>query len=229
MHFASATAIALRMAGVPCRIGVGLYGGEEAEDAPQVRKFGSHHAHAWVEIPLRGLGWVVFDPTPPAARSSRLWPDPDQMPEPLERITLHDERDSLLSNPLAVFSDPGRFTWLWLGVAVLAVGALGLRRRGPASADAGQAVLRGESKTAHRLLLRLLEHFARAGHPRQPQESLEHWFERITRTAPAEVVRDAGALREALQAYQEIRFGGQPFDAARRQRLEHALLVIDGP
>ncbi len=232
MHFASATAIALRMAGVPCRIGVGLYGGEEAEeaeDAPQVLKFGSHHAHAWVEIPLRDVGWVVFDPTPPAARSSRLWPDPDQLAEPPERVTLRDESDSLFSNPLAVFSNPGRFTWLWLGVAVLAVGALGLRRRGPTVGDPRGAALRGESKNAHRLLLRLLEHFARAGHPRQPHESLERWFERTTRTASAEVLPDPRSLRDALLAYQEVRFGGQPFDAARRRLMEHAILAIDGP
>ena len=62
----------LRMLSVPCRIGVGLYGGVPTDRA-DTRSYGSQHAHAWVEIPLQGRGWVIFDPTPPA--------EPDPAPE----------------------------------------------------------------------------------------------------------------------------------------------------
>src|SRR5690606_9282478 len=59
MHFASATAICLRRAGIPARIGVGLHGGDTDPEDRLARVFGSQHAHAWVEVPFAGLGWVV--------------------------------------------------------------------------------------------------------------------------------------------------------------------------
>ena len=68
MHFATALAVLLRHNGIPCRIGVGLYAATGHVARGQLLSLGSKHAHAWVEIPLVGLGWVVFDPTPPAHR-----------------------------------------------------------------------------------------------------------------------------------------------------------------
>ena len=74
MHFASAAAILLRLSGVPCRIAVGLYGGDADDVDSSVRIFGSQHAHAWVELPVADMGWVVFDPTPPEQRATGSLP-----------------------------------------------------------------------------------------------------------------------------------------------------------
>jgi len=61
-HFASATALIFRAAGIPARLVGGYQGGEYNADAGyiSVRQW---DAHAWVEYHRPGLGWVRFDPT----------------------------------------------------------------------------------------------------------------------------------------------------------------------
>ncbi len=60
--FASATAVLLRMAGIPARLVGGYYGGSYNE-------YGGYYivsedmAHVWVEAYLAGIGWVSVDPT----------------------------------------------------------------------------------------------------------------------------------------------------------------------
>ncbi len=61
-HFATATVVILRTLGVPARIVTGYQG---ADPVPQdgwlvVRQA---HAHAWVEVWVRGEGWLRVDPT----------------------------------------------------------------------------------------------------------------------------------------------------------------------
>jgi transglutaminase-like putative cysteine protease len=61
-HYASAFAFAMRASGIPARIVTGYQGGE-------LNKLGNYliirqsDAHAWVEVWLRGRGWVRVDPT----------------------------------------------------------------------------------------------------------------------------------------------------------------------
>ncbi|WP_416398203.1 transglutaminaseTgpA domain-containing protein [Allohahella sp. A8] len=61
-HFASATAVILRSAGIPARIMTGYQGGEFNSTGGflVVRQY---DAHAWVEAWLEGIGWVRVDPT----------------------------------------------------------------------------------------------------------------------------------------------------------------------
>ncbi|GAA3978642.1 DUF3488 and transglutaminase-like domain-containing protein [Allohahella marinimesophila] len=61
-HFASATAVILRAAGIPARIMTGYQGGEFNSTGGflVVRQY---DAHAWVEAWLEGIGWVRVDPT----------------------------------------------------------------------------------------------------------------------------------------------------------------------
>lgn len=65
-YFSSAMAILLRAVGVPTRNVNGFLGGEwnEYEDYIAVR---AGDAHSWVEVYFEGVGWVTFDPTPPAS------------------------------------------------------------------------------------------------------------------------------------------------------------------
>ena len=65
-QFSGAMTLMLRMDGVPARVGVGFRPVARAArgDAWSVR---ASDAHAWVEVFLGGIGWVAFDPTPPAA------------------------------------------------------------------------------------------------------------------------------------------------------------------
>lgn len=63
-HFAGAAAMLLRMAGVPARVVAGFGTGRVDGGVYRVRDV---DAHAWVEVYFQGVGWVTFDPTPPAA------------------------------------------------------------------------------------------------------------------------------------------------------------------
>lgn len=60
-HFATATTVLLRAAGIPAQYVTGyivdLRGGEEV-------KVTQKQAHAWVEVFINGVGWVVLEPTP---------------------------------------------------------------------------------------------------------------------------------------------------------------------
>jgi transglutaminase-like putative cysteine protease len=67
-HFASAAALLLRLAGVPSRVVVGFATGTPQSDGRyNVR---DTDAHAWVEVYFQGIGWVAFNPTPPAAQAT---------------------------------------------------------------------------------------------------------------------------------------------------------------
>ena len=63
-HFAGAAALLLRMAGVPSRMVTGFATGVRTERGFVARDV---DAHAWIEVYFEDLGWVPFDPTPPAA------------------------------------------------------------------------------------------------------------------------------------------------------------------
>jgi hypothetical protein len=77
-YYSSAMAIMLRTLGVPTRNVTGFVGG-------QFNPYGSYYAlrqgdaHSWVEVFVRGRGWVTYDPTP-ASRAEAgprqgLWSD----------------------------------------------------------------------------------------------------------------------------------------------------------
>ena len=66
-HFAGASALLLRLAGVPTRVVVGFATGEPiGHDTYAVR---DEDAHAWIEVYFPGVGWVPFNPTPPSAQA----------------------------------------------------------------------------------------------------------------------------------------------------------------
>jgi len=64
-EFAAAMAVLLRLAGVPARVATGYRTSERLPDGGFVVR--TRHAHAWVEVPIAGGGWVPYDPTPAAA------------------------------------------------------------------------------------------------------------------------------------------------------------------
>ncbi|WP_420122483.1 transglutaminaseTgpA domain-containing protein, partial [Nakamurella sp.] len=61
-QYATAMAVMLRAVGVPARVAVGFTQG--VPDGSGAYLVNSHDAHAWVEVPFDGAGWVEFDPTP---------------------------------------------------------------------------------------------------------------------------------------------------------------------
>jgi hypothetical protein len=222
MHFASATAICLRLAGVPCRIGVGLYGGEVSAEQPGQAIFGSHHAHAWVEIRYEDFGWVVFDPTPPLGPGDeRGWPNRELPPELADALDADRDGSAGLARAIELLARPAAYPAFWLGLAGIALLTTFSRRRrstsGPAAAN-----VRPEAVSARRLLATILRELARLGHPR-PRG---HGLARYVATFAARTDLPIDDLRRAVDAYLEVRFGGRSFDAERQSRLEIALASL---
>jgi protein-glutamine gamma-glutamyltransferase len=65
-QFSGAMALMLRMAGIPARVTGGFSPGSFNRDTREWR-VRDLDAHSWVEVNFPGIGWVPFDPTPPAA------------------------------------------------------------------------------------------------------------------------------------------------------------------
>ncbi len=153
VHFASAMALMLRSVGVPARFATGFVVREWDEEGKKylVRNW---DAHAWVEVPFPGYGWVPFDPSPtegtPTASTENSAPPteastPGEAPPPEGMI-------SRVQKALAGFGGQtqsrawegvlARLWRLWPFLAALALGAvLGgwLRARRGARAAEGRA------------------------------------------------------------------------------------------
>lgn len=63
-QFAAAMAVMLQVSGIPSRVVLGYM--HDAPDSNGNFTITSDDAHAWVEAYFQGLGWIPFDPTPPA-------------------------------------------------------------------------------------------------------------------------------------------------------------------
>ncbi|HEX4563338.1 MAG TPA: transglutaminase-like domain-containing protein, partial [Solirubrobacteraceae bacterium] len=64
-QFSGAMTLLLRMDGVPARVAAGFLPGT-LDHATGLYRVSASDAHAWVEVYFAGIGWVPFDPTPPA-------------------------------------------------------------------------------------------------------------------------------------------------------------------
>ncbi|MCR9246165.1 MAG: transglutaminaseTgpA domain-containing protein [bacterium] len=211
MHFASAAAIMLRLRGIPCRIGVGLYGGEQDRREPEARIYGSQHAHAWVEIYMQNRGYVVFDPTPPDERGRRMPSELAPTAEADDVAAADAAGPGFWSGLLDFLLQP----WLLLSIIVLAIVATLWPGSRPAEPE---IVVPRSIKTARRMLVRILRALASRGHLRQRGQTLEQ-FGAILGThdrLPEDV-----AL--AFRTYQEVRFGGYEFDVERERQLQSGI------
>jgi transglutaminase-like putative cysteine protease len=69
-QFSGAMALMLRMVGIPARVASGFAPGSYNGDTREYR-VRDLDAHSWVEVYFAGIGWVTFDPTPPATPAER--------------------------------------------------------------------------------------------------------------------------------------------------------------
>lgn len=204
MHFASALAVMLRLQRIPCRIGAGLYGGRPG-DIEGERLYGEADAHAWVEVPCVGRGYVVIDATPEAARAEPYVPMPD-VPEV-------EPPASSASTGEAPGVPPWVLALAFLSALVLRPFAHGKVRERP------QPHALPRTHPARAALERILARLSAAGVVRARSETLPALAARAARALPC----DAGSLRAAFAAYEEVRFGGAPFDAERARRMADGL------
>lgn len=117
--------------GIPVRVVMGFEPKPSGSFAP-VTVTGSQ-VHSWVEVPLTGLGWVAFDPTPSAARvphqqqplpQSKPQADVPQPPPPVQNPAALPAAPPVHHTPKpALGADWG---WLWAGLRWGGISLVGL-------------------------------------------------------------------------------------------------------
>jgi len=239
-HYASAFALLMRIGGVPSRIVLGYLGGEPNRIGGYLAVWQSD-AHAWVEVLIRGRGWVRVDPTA-AIDPSRI--DNRSATRLLGagssvRFDLHDaDRLARLIKNLRLFTDSLDAAWQnWVLDFSLADQYALLERIG--LADFGEygiailmilaasltlglillAMLRGERRLSplDAQYQRFCQRLARAGIARQPQEGPSDYGRRVARQRPDL----AAKVSRFIALYIPARFGraGQEATADRLRRL----------
>lgn len=91
--FATAGALMARSLGVPARVVYGWSGGTYFEGG-NLFVFRAREAHAWAEVLVDGVGWTVFDPTPPGALERELAtvaPPGEPLPSVADEVARVDE------------------------------------------------------------------------------------------------------------------------------------------
>lgn len=193
--FAASMVLMLRSLDIPARLAVGFRGGTWSDRADAFRVL-QKNAHAWVEVPFNGAGWVYFDPTPPESRLD------------LENREGAEDEDPgggqlapLLDDPADERELPGGAILLaLLGGGLVLLGAWILRRRVARTATSG---LRG---TEAGLYARVVRIATKGGASRRRSATLR------------ELVREAAALpADALPGLQRVvawlyraRYGARP-------------------
>ena len=201
-HYASATAVLLRAAGVPARLAVGFTAGryDEEEEVYVIR---DQDAHSWVEVFVPRVGWIDFDPTPEEGEG-----DEGSIATILAQVGKRARRAA--SAALAWTGD--RAVALAIGLCALAGGVLSAlcvvrwwRRRLrplPAGAPAGVQVTRAYRQATDWLALR--------GAARDPSAAPWEFFEQVGKRFPR-VAQELGLLTEK---YLMARFGAMPLTEA---------------
>ncbi|HVI01486.1 MAG TPA: transglutaminase domain-containing protein, partial [Enhygromyxa sp.] len=218
-----AMALLLREVGVPTRNVNGFYGAH-------YNSFGDFYAvrqadaHSWVEVYFDQLGWVTFDPTPPAGRTAGddapWFPRLANLTEALRNAYLEYVIDYGLSDQLAMLERIGverrglgvKIDWRrfvpWLigavGLAVLVTVILRIvrRRRAPRQPEI-------------EIYLSVLALLQRRGRGRREHESPSAWATRLAHEGAPE----AATLGLFARLYESLRFGERGPSAAELGQL----------
>ncbi len=188
VHFAHAAVLLYRAAGVPSRIGVGYASSEANRQGGSALLVRTGDAHAWPELYLDGVGWVVLDI---AAHENLDPPSPaqdedlqrmlgemarEQPPDPEDEVQEEEHEEG----PGAAFYGYSALALFLLALlAVLAVCyAIKLWRR-VAPAIAGH---RAYGRASYRLML---DRLAEVGLSREFGETRERFAARVAKLSPA--------------------------------------------
>lgn len=130
VHFATATAVLLRAAGIPARYVTGYMFESTANKTVEVT---ADQAHAWVEYYNEACGvWMVLEPTPPDLEDTETQPpetEPEETEPPTQTPTAPSDRPDDPADPDAPDGpQPGGeekpaadLTWLWTALKWLLV------------------------------------------------------------------------------------------------------------
>lgn len=119
VHFAHAAAYLMRTRGIPARVAAGYAIAEAARGGGSTLMVRGADAHAWPEIYLEDVGWVVIDPAPEQTLDEPSGP-PDQRLQSMLGEMMRQELSSEMD-----FGDSDPFNWNRLKLlALLALFAL---------------------------------------------------------------------------------------------------------
>jgi protein-glutamine gamma-glutamyltransferase len=187
VHFAHAATYLIRSLGVPARVATGYAIEESARQGGSAILVSSGAAHAWPEIYLEGIGWVIVDVQP----QRTLDPAPEPPDADLQRLLGQLARGI---KPLPPDGGPPATYWKeWLqGLGRLAMTALG---RGLLVALIGLYLIKAwrriapsfaNEKSLARVAYRAeLDRLAEVGLTRRRGESREAFAERVQRDLPS--------------------------------------------
>ncbi len=225
VHFAHATVYLLRSLGLPARVATGYMVPESSRHGGSAVLIDGRASHAWPEIYLDGVGWVVVDVAPERSLDSAPPPpdedlqqllaellrgetplptDGSEAPQPLDELA----RD--ITRPLV----RGLLSLIVLAIVLGYLGKLG-RRAAPAFAAEGTL-----PRVAYRAALDVL---GEAGIRREPGESREAFALRVkTRIPSLAPLTDAhAAVAYASRTRPAIGTVRAAARAVRRERAKH--------
>ena len=245
-YFATSMVVLARAAGLPARYVAGYLRGEKSRFSRRYTVRQSD-AHAWVEIHFPGVGWVPFDPTPPAGRgdwedrgllylaadaystAARWWDDYvigiDLDDQARAFLALRDVVGGALSGGLAAVGSirsGSRALWLIPG-SLLVLPFLVKRGRvfEPPPWWWSRARSRNRTGDAPAFYRRLLSLLGRRGLIRRPAETPAEFAARAARLLPAPTGRRIGDLTDL---YYRVRFAAG-IDGRQGRRLGERLLA----
>lgn len=225
-QFSGAMALLLRMDGIPARVATGFAPGsyDARAKAWRVR---DDDAHSWVEVWFQGIGWVTFDPTPPAAPARRLadvsgsaaGATRPAIPRGQRQVPPASERAG--GGGVTTAGGGEALPWWAIALAVAATGCTALL----ALAWARPAAARRRARPVDADLRELEEALRRLGFVLDPGTTLAQLERRLERT----VGPDAAAYVRRLR---ELRYSPRPSAGptrSDRRALRRALARSGGP
>jgi transglutaminase-like putative cysteine protease len=183
VHFSHAAAYLWRSAGIPARVGVGYAVQADSLRGSSLLVRGGD-AHAWPELYLRGIGWVVLDISAKENLDPPGTPPDDDMQEQLAELARGAKPDPFQEEP--VTRKDGASLAAPAGIALAAVLAAALillyamkiwRRAAPRFAAPAQLARVGYRSALDRL--------AEAGRRRNHGETRERFADRLAIEVPA--------------------------------------------
>ncbi len=178
VHFAHAAVYLFRTRGIPARVAAGYAVPESDRGSGSALLIQGKSAHAWPEIYLDGMGWVVVDIAPETSLDP---PDPDadqKLQQMLGEMLRQSPEDEQLRDRLRSRWNP-RFWFFWLLIAAVLVGYGTKLYRAFAPQFAGSPRL---YRVAYRAAL---DHLAEAGFAREPGENREDFARRAELLSPS--------------------------------------------
>lgn len=182
VHFAHAATYLMRSLGVPARVAAGYAVPESARAGGSTILIQGGAAHAWPEIYLDGVGWVVVDLAPEQSLD-----DPTQMPDQRlqqmlgEMMRQNRREDDPFEDQMRQAFDWSallrRVAWL-LAILVVAGWAVKLQRTLAARLTSGDGLFRLAYRSA-------LDRLADVGLVRRPGETREDFARRVRAQAPS--------------------------------------------